>query len=79
MSKSQVKSAQDTENEASIRKGIKIAKKLDELTAKYMKMDKAYNVMIYNKKEEMNGMIMDKQKELTDLQNKIDPLKSKNA
>lgn len=77
MSKAQVKNAQEIEFENSVRKGIKIAKKLDEMTVKYREMDKAYDVMIANKKEEMNEMIMAKQKELTELQNKINPLKSK--
>jgi len=68
--KEQVKSAIEIENERLIRRGIMIAKKVDELEAKYRQKSKELDDMTTEKTEMMNGKILELQEEITELENR---------
>lgn len=79
LTKTQVKTSLDIEKENQIQRGLKIAKKLDELTEKYRQKEKEYNQMIALKEAQMNKRIFELQDEITVLENKKNQLTKNNA
>lgn len=83
LSKKQVKTAQDLENERLIKRGLTIGHAVDKLELKYKQTKEKYDKMIIQKEEQLNKTIFRLQKEITVLENKKElltqPKQLKNA